>query len=103
MSEDGRILPRSLYRKVILDNYRILVAVGLCIFKADVILLLYQEREPWTYKERHPEVRAQSSGQLVWSCARKPAEPEQRARQETGLSHRFYCSFCWGSCPDFPP
>lgn len=49
---------RSLYRTVVLENYRNLVSVGACISKPSLISLLEHGKEPW-------EVKGQVTGSRV--------------------------------------
>uniref|UniRef100_A0A8C8W2I6 KRAB domain-containing protein n=1 Tax=Peromyscus maniculatus bairdii TaxID=230844 RepID=A0A8C8W2I6_PERMB len=45
---------RHLYSHVMLENYRILVSLGLCFSKPSVIILLEQGKEPWPAKTDLP-------------------------------------------------
>uniref|UniRef100_A0A8C9UTM4 KRAB domain-containing protein n=1 Tax=Spermophilus dauricus TaxID=99837 RepID=A0A8C9UTM4_SPEDA len=45
---------RSLYQEVMQENYGILVSLGYCLTKPDVILRLEQGEDPWTLEGEHP-------------------------------------------------
>ncbi|CAO2627159.1 Zinc finger protein 28 [Lemmus lemmus] len=88
---------RSLYWKVMLDNYRNLASVGLCALKPDMITLLEQGKDPWLMKRKTTRGHCQDLQAMQETTEFPPAvlseeKLSQAVRRNQPLPRRPKCS-----------